>query len=149
MNDIQAEHSKIGSIFHSLQPYNDQIKECLLIGWSISKLHYQTKVFTGRDVDASEFGHYQSWILKKDYDNLKKGASNGTNKITYEMGTKIQQKGNKLYSSWAKSSDMKAVKKQFAKMLKSKKQKKRIQKDIIKSANLMTRGIKEDGYRPQ
>lgn len=107
------------------------------------------KVFTGRDVDASEFGHYQSWILKKDYDNLKKGASNGTNKITYEMGTKIQQKGNKLYSSWAKSSDMKAVKKQFAKMLKSKKQKKRIQKDIIKSANLMTRGIKEDGYRPQ
>lgn len=65
------------------------------------------------------------------------------------MGTKIQQKGNKLYSSWAKSSDMKAVKKQFAKMLKSKKQKKRIQKDIIKSANLMTRGIKEDGYRPQ
>ena len=42
MNDIQAEHSKIGSIFHSLQPYNDQIKECLLIGWSIS--NYTTKL---------------------------------------------------------------------------------------------------------
>lgn len=82
MNDIQAEHSKIGSIFHSLQPYNDQIKECLLIGWSISKLHYQTKVFTSKQdfIESIKLNPDNTKLMKY----LKKRVESGLKNISEE-----------------------------------------------------------------
>lgn len=48
MNNTQITDQKISSILHNLKPYTDQMKECLLIGWSISKLCHTDKVFTSK-----------------------------------------------------------------------------------------------------
>ncbi len=93
MNNTQITDQKISSILHNLQPYTDQMKECLLIGWSISKLCHTDKVFTSKQdfIKSIKSNPDNSLLMKHLKRQVKLGLKNISEKNLFSVLNSLEK----------------------------------------------------------